>query len=97
MTTAQKVVDEIVAHIGSGPYSSWYAGIAKDPSDALFNRHCVDKERGGWIYRTADSNAAARVAEKALHQAGFDGGPGGGDTNTKAVYAYKKTAKTSED
>jgi len=98
MATAQQIVDEIEAHVGSGAYSAWYAGIAKDPRDRLFNEHGVkEKGGGGWIYRSADSNSAARAAEDALHKAGFDGGPGGGGEKSKAVYAYKKTATTSED
>jgi hypothetical protein len=94
---AQKIVDEIAGHVGGGPYSGWYAGIATDADDCLFNRHNVDKAKGRWIYRPADSNRAARAAEDALHRAGFDGGPGGGTEKTKTVYAYKKTASTSED
>lgn len=93
---AQTIVDEVVAHVGNDTYSRWYAGIAADPQDALFNRHCVDRQRGGWIYRRADSTKVARSAEDALHKAGFDGGPGGGSGETRTVYAYKKTSTTSE-
>jgi hypothetical protein len=94
---APTIVNEIVAHVGNDARSKWYAGIAADPQDALFNRHCVDREHGGWIYRRADSNKAARAAEDALHDVGFDGGPCGGNDETKSVYAYKKTSATSQD
>jgi hypothetical protein len=93
--TPEVIVAEIKAHAGT-PYSSWYAGIASDPKDRMFKDHCVDEENGGWIYRTAATNAEARTAEAALHTAGFEGGPGGGDSGTKAVYAYKITANTEE-
>lgn len=99
MSTAQEIVDAIVNYVGNEDRSDWYVGIAADATDALFNRHNVDKEgsNGGWIYDTAPSNAAARAAEKALHDGGFDGGPGGGDDKTRSVYAYRKAAATSED
>jgi hypothetical protein len=97
MATAQKIVDDITAHVGGDRYSSWYAGIASDPEDCLFKRHKVSRKHGRWIYRKADTNQVARNAEDALHRSGFDGGPGGGDAKTKSVYAYKKTLSTSED
>ncbi len=93
--TTSEIVAQIEAHAGT-PYSSWYAGIATDPKDRMFNDHNVDEEKGGWIYRTAASNADARSAESTLHEAGFKGGPGGGDAGTTAVYAYKVTSSTVE-
>jgi hypothetical protein len=96
MMTSQQIVNDVVAHVGGNEYSAWYAGIATDARDCLFNRHKVDEESGSWIFRTADSNAAARDAEDDLHSLGFDGGPGGGDSGTLRVHAYRKTAQTSE-
>ena len=97
--TAQQIVDDIVAHARKcgGTLSDWYAGIAGDPRDCLFNRHCVDEEKDAWIHREAANETSARSAETALHEAGFDGGPGGGDASTRFVYAYKKSSHTSED
>lgn len=95
--SAQQIVDDIEKYVGSGGHPGWYAGIAKDPRDCLFSRHGVDEQNGSWIYRTAISVSGARAAESALHADGFDGGPGGGDESTNAVYAYKKTGTTSED
>lgn len=96
MTTQDKIVSEITDYVGSSSKSTWYAGIAADARDRLFNGHSVDEKAGKWIYRTADSEAIARASEKALHDLGFDGGTGGGDTSTKMVYAYKKTPETKE-
>ena len=96
MSTAQEIVNEIVGHVGSDKHSDWYAGIAAKPRERLFNDHKVDEQTRDWIYRTADTNAAARSAEDALHKAGFKGGPGGGDSATTAVYAYKITRTTVE-
>jgi hypothetical protein len=94
---AQQIVNEISAHVGTENRAGWYAGIATDARNCLFNRHKVDEKTGGWIYRTADNNLIARSAEGALHTGGFDGGPGGGDAQTIRVYAYRKTSSTSED
>jgi hypothetical protein len=96
MATAQQIVDDVAKYVGSDSYSTWYAGIASDAEDCLFNRHKVNKQSGRWIYRGAPSSAIARSAEAALHEGGFDGGPGGGSETTKTVYAYKKTGLTSE-
>lgn len=98
--TTKEIVDEITEFVdrqNKPKHSGWYVGIAADPKDALFDRHCVDKEKGGWIHRTAENNASARAAESALHDDGFDGGPGGGGASTKSVYAYRKRSYTSED
>lgn len=96
MSTAQEIVDAITEHVGNDKYSNWYAGIAADPEDRLFGYHEVDRKNGKWIYDSATSNASARSAEDALHRAGFKGGPGGGDSKTKGVYAYKITSATVE-
>jgi len=98
VSTAKEIVDAIKAHADKegGGYSTWYAGIAAKPRDRLFTDHGVSEQNAWWIHREADSNSTARAAETTLHEAGFDGGPGGGDSSTKSVYAYKKTAKTVE-
>lgn len=94
---AKKIVSEILAHIGTDVRTTWYAGIATDPEDCLFVRHKVNKaNRRNWVWHRAKSNKAARKAERRLLSAGLDGGPGGGDENTKSVYAYKKSSTTSQ-
>jgi hypothetical protein len=91
-------LNEIKAHIDErgGDYRNWYAGIAADAQHRLFNDHNVDKANGQWIYRNAGSNTAARQAEDALHRLGCKGGPGGGDGDTRFVYAYRITPTTIE-
>lgn len=96
LATQDKIVSDITDYVGSDAKSNWYAGIAADAKDRLFKDHAVDEKNGRWIYRTADAESAARAAEKSLHEMGFDGGTGGGDASTKAVYAYKKTSTTKE-
>ena len=88
---------DIKAHIDKegGEPSSWYVGIAADAEDRLFNDHRVKRE-GAWrIHRTCASAAEARNVERYfIDKVGTDGGPGGGDENSKMVYAYKKGANT---
>ncbi len=88
---------EIKAHIDKegGKPSSWYAGIAADAEDRVFKDHGVRREGAWWIYHPCSSADVARKVEKYLvDQVGTDGAPGGGDENSKMVYAYKKGANT---
>lgn len=93
---AQTVYDEIVAHIGKqgGSYSSWYAGIASDWEDRLFNDHQVPKKDYWYIARQCLTDTDARNVEAALIKLGCDGGGGGGDHTTVYVYAYLKGSVT---
>lgn len=79
-----------------GNRSAWYAGIAKDPEQRLFNDHNVDKGKGHWRWLRCIDEDHARTAEAALLDAGYQGGPGGGNHLTKYVYAYRITSATVE-
>lgn len=94
----QQVLADIQAYIvqNGGACSSWYAGIASNPRDRFFNGHAVKENGDYWIFRACDSNADARSVEDALFRLGAQGGPGGGDNATKAVYAYKIGTHTVE-
>jgi hypothetical protein len=94
--TANQIFAEVVNHVGHNRFSEWYAGIAADVEDRLFNAHGVDRNNGRWIYRPAPSSVDARLAENMLLNAGFDGGPSGGSIATSYVYAYEKTPSTNE-
>jgi hypothetical protein len=99
MATATQIIADIDAYMRARPWaknSDWYVGIAADARARLFNDHAVNEKTGSWIYRQADSNAIARQVEKAYHDSGHDGGPGGGDRSTVYVYAYVKTSSTKE-
>ncbi|XOB40791.1 MAG: hypothetical protein ACKKMW_01870 [Candidatus Nealsonbacteria bacterium] len=94
----QAIRDYITQH--DGPYlswSAWYIGITSDPKKRLFEGHRVDEENGIWIYKTTESSSTARqIEDYFVNELGADGGTGGGDYNTRAVYAYKKTRNTVE-
>ncbi|MBN2026593.1 MAG: hypothetical protein JW854_07545 [Actinobacteria bacterium] len=82
--------------IRGGPYPSWYVGISSNPRMRLFEEHSVREEGNPWIYRTAfDSTIARRIEAYFIDNLGTDGGPGGGDEASTAVYAYKKQPHTN--
>jgi len=92
------LISEIEAHLAScgGTYPQWYVGIAADVRDRLFNGHAVKQEGDAWIYRQCDTSAVARAIEDHFVSLGLKGGPGGGDSSTRFVYAYKIAAHTVE-
>lgn len=96
MLTLVKEVTDFVNQNG-GVFRDWYAGIATNPKQRLFNEHNV-KENGLWICtkNPCATDTIARQIEKTLLNLGFDGGTGGGDSSTKHVYVYKKTPYTIE-
>lgn len=73
----------------------WYVGITSDVQKRLHQDHQVPEENHRYIWREAASSAAAREIEKAFLNLGCDGGSGGGDHNTRFVYAYLKTSVTN--
>lgn len=96
--SVREAVEAIEAHIKSrgGPCSAWYCGIAAAPSERLFSDHNVDQEKGRWCWRNCGTDIAARQVEAYFHKKGCEGGPSGGDRDTKYVYAYKITNTTVE-
>lgn len=97
-TAAQQLLADIKAYIGKAglPANYWYVGIAADIDQRLFGDHRVSKELGTWIYGEAPTHHEAREIEAWLHSAGCKGGPGGGDHETRFVYAYMITQSTVE-
>jgi hypothetical protein len=59
------------------------------------SRGGVDKDKDKYIWKTASSSSVARDIEQHFLGLGCDGGPGGGDTEAKVVYAYKKSSRTT--
>ena len=94
---AQTVFNEIVAFIKQQNqiYSELYCGIAADWEDRLFNEHHVPKKNHFRTTRRCYNNKDARAVEKALHDKGCDGAPGGGDEATVYVYVYRKDTMTN--
>jgi len=92
------VISEIDEYIkrGGGGYSAWYCGIAAYPRDRLFTAHKVSEKNGWWIFRDCGTDTAARSIEDYFHRMGCKGDGGGGDRNTRFVYAYKITMTTVE-
>lgn len=95
--TENEIRSEIQAHVNNegSAYKNWYIGITNDIERRLFGEHCVSKEHGWWIYRTAANSLVARSVEKYFLSLGFQGGTGGGDTTANIVYAYRITSTTN--
>jgi len=95
--TTQEIIHDFDSHMkqeGNG-YRNWYVGITSDPRARLFDEHQVSETNGWWIFRTATTTDSARAVEDHFLALGCDGGPGGGDTRTRCVYAYRKTFNTA--
>jgi len=76
-----------------GNCNQFYVGIAKDPESRLKDGHGVYND-DEFIYIDVENNAAARMIEKYFLDRGCDGGPSGGDEQTKTVYIYLKNPDT---
>jgi|SRR5271155_401223 len=96
--TRASIINDILNYVQKcgGAYSQWYCGIAAVSADRLFKDHSVDRANDSWIYRPCASSDEARAIEDHFFQLGMKGGPGGGDSTTKSVYAYKITSSTRE-
>jgi hypothetical protein len=94
----QTIIAEIKSYMArnGGSYSQWYAGIATDPKQRLFNDHAVNDKSDVWIYHQCASSEVARAIETYFHAQGMKGGTGGGDDNTDYIYAYMITRYTVE-
>lgn len=97
-TTRQQAVTDIAAYMSqhASVYGNWYVGVASDPRARLFTDHAVSEQTGAWIYRTCATSDDARAVEDHFLAKGTKGGPGGGDSTTKSVYAYMITRSTIE-
>ena len=91
----QEIINDISKHFNNIAYNNSYIGITSDVESRLFGDHNVSRENGHWIYRTALSSNVAREIEQYFLDKGMGGGFGGGDENSKIVYAYKKTSSTN--
>ena len=91
--TKNAIIKDINAYIKANP-GNWYVGIANDPKGRLAQHNAEDT---AWIHCPADTAAIARAVEKAYTDAGYAGGPGGGNTYSKHVYAYLITDDTVEN
>ena len=71
--------------------------LSASPRNRLFDDHNVRENGDAWIFREATSSAVAREVETYfINMKGTQGGPGGGDANSRSVYAYKIKPHTRE-
>ncbi len=93
-----QIVENILSHIRicGGNYNEWYVGISRDARSRLFNDNSVNESLDAWIIEIASTNQQARDIENYfINVIGTDGGPGGGDSTARMVYAYKKSYRTN--
>ena len=97
--TRNKIIEDFNGFIekygGRDAGYGWYVGITAHAQTRLFEEHKVTKS-DPWIYREADNDTIARNVEKAYLEAGYKGGSGGGDQDSRYVYAYRITDSTVE-
>lgn len=79
---------------GRDDYNKWYVGITNDIDSRVHGDHNVPREVDSFYSAQADSNEIARQIESYFIERGMGGGTGGGDSNSKYVYAYHKTSST---
>lgn len=95
MKSKADIIKDIKDYVGKENYSKWYVGITNDIDRRLFGEHNVDRKQDYWIYRTASSKSVAQEIEEYFLDAGMDGDTGGGNDDTKIVYAFKKNSHTA--
>ena len=97
--TALEIIDDMESYVQKhgGDWWQWYVGIAADVESRLFSDHNVCRDGDAWIYHVAPTSRVAREVEAYLiEEHGAQGGPGGGDDATRAVYAYQTVGHTLE-
>ncbi len=92
---AQAIYDEMFKYIedNGGVFSQWYCGITDNIERRVFEEHKVRKGDLG-LHDKCPTKNDAQLVEKALLENGCDGGTGGGNSNSKCVYIYKKELYT---
>lgn len=98
-SNVQHIVNKLETYMSQwgGNYAAWYAGIASSPRERLFNDHAVREQGDGWIFDNCGSDTAAREIEQYFLSRGCQGGPGGGDSQTKYIYVYRVAPHTLEN
>jgi len=90
-----KQIEEYINSEGSG-FAAWYCGITDDIERRLRGEHQVAEQDPWWIARMAANKKAAELIEKYFHDQGCQGDQGGGNENSKYVYAYLIRKSTKE-
>jgi len=87
-------IDAFIASRCGGVYRRAYVGIAADPRVRLFNEHNVRPEVDAYAWYGCSSDTEARRVESYFLALGCEGGPGGGDRESRFVYGYRMEAHT---
>ena len=97
--TKRQIVGDLAAYVRfhGGNFSGWYVGISANPRTRLFDDHRVRARSDKWIFRAARDAVSARAVEGCcIRTMSTQGGAGGGDCDSRFVYAYKIGMHTRE-
>ncbi|MFA6295171.1 MAG: hypothetical protein WC666_01965 [Candidatus Paceibacterota bacterium] len=92
----QQIINEFESFMGKYGkfYNQFYVGIAKNIFDRLTSGHNIDSSiQCIWSNNPMPTNEI-RTIEKYFLDKGASGGQGGGDNNTRYIYAYLIGPKT---
>jgi hypothetical protein len=98
MYSEQLIVNEVVTHMCkyAGKYQDWYAGVAANAKEKLFNDHGVKETGDAWICRDCVNDVTARQVERYFMKRGCKGGPVDEGESTRYFYAYIMQPHTRE-
>ncbi|MBP6989321.1 hypothetical protein KBB48_00930 [Candidatus Shapirobacteria bacterium] len=94
-----RIISDIKSYAAQHPskWKDWYFGIAADPKQRLFVDHSVTEKGDVWIYRPCiNSESARKIEDYFVNNLETKGDVGGGDNDTKYVYAYLITSHSRE-
>lgn len=94
-----RIISDIKNYAAQHPsyWKDWYFGIAADPKQRLFVDHSVSEVDDVWIYSPCiNSESARKIEDYFVSELKTKGDAGGGDNNTKYVYAYQITQHSRE-
>jgi len=95
---AEEIIDDILHYMKSleFPFTSWYVGIAVNPSVALFTEHNVNVN-SHWIYRYAGSvENAEEILEQLMTRYHVRNNGEPVHRNARFIFAYAITSGTKQ-
>ncbi len=94
----ETIKNEIKNHISKrgGTYPDWYVGITNDTDRRLFQEHNVSEKNDIWTRKNSGTlSKAEKIENYFTGELVTDGAPGGGQSDSIYVYAYKKNSHTN--
>jgi len=98
MYSELQIMNEVRIHMGKygGKFQDWYAGVAANAKEKLFNDHGVKETGDAWICRQCVNDVTARQIERYFMKKGCKGGPVDEEESTRFFYAYMMQPHTRQ-